>query len=88
VLKFDGDSVGTWTPHVAQSFSMHVDLNAHTVTLTINGANPVTRPFVEGATNFNRFAWENSDHDSGKTAFDNIRVCRCVDGPTGPVCGL
>jgi hypothetical protein len=74
-------NVGTWVVHEKQSFEIIVDLNAKTTTLNIGGgaAEATNVPFVQAATSWSVLAWENSNVDSGKTAWDNINAVRLVD---------
>ena len=84
-LYYNDVLVGTWTRNVEQSFTIIVDLNANTTTLTIdNAATPTVAnaafhdPLADGLASI---AAEFNGIDSGVMGWDEIGVQRLSDQP-------
>lgn len=85
ILRFNGDSVGTWVQNQAQDFSFIVNLTtlsgpSNSVTLSIDGGPPVTK-LVPAATTLSTIGYVLTGIDAGIIAADNFRVRRLPDVP-------
>jgi len=90
IIRFNGDSVGTWVQNTHQDFKITVNLTAqapavsNSVSLSINGTPVVTNQAAPNATTLKQIGYRLMGIDAGIIGADNFRVIRLSDGPPNP----